>query len=60
MQVENNLNQINCYQNVVMRTQSMANGLNLYLGSESIYIVGFMFPTMGNILLGEPIVHSFS
>ena len=37
----------------VVCTQSMANGLNLYLGSQSIYIVGFGFPIMGNPSLRE-------
>ena len=31
----------------------MAIGLNLYLGSQSICIVGFGFPTMGGPMLGN-------
>ena len=36
-----------------MRTQNMAVGLNLYLGSQSICIVDFGFPTMGDPMLGN-------
>ena len=36
-----------------VRTQNMAIGLSLYLGSQSIYIVGFGFPTMGGPILGD-------
>ena len=32
----------------------MAIGLSLYLGSQSICIVGFGFPTMGGLILGDP------
>ena len=35
-------------------TQNMTIGLSLYLGSQSIYIVGFGFPTMGGSILGSP------
>ena len=28
--------------------------LNLYLGSQSICIVGFVFPTMGDLMLDDP------
>ena len=38
---------------VIMRIQNMAIGLNLYLGSQSICIVGFGFPTMGCPMLGH-------
>ena len=37
-----------------MRTPSTTIGLNLYLGSQSIYIVGFGFLTMGGSMLGSP------
>ena len=36
----------------------MVNKLNLYLGSQSIYIVGFRFSTMGSPMLGDPGAHS--
>ena len=36
----------------------MVNKLNLYLGSQSIYIVGFGFPIMGSPMLGDPGAHS--
>ena len=35
----------------IVRTQNMAVGLNFYLGSQSICIVGFGFPTMGGRML---------
>ena len=31
----------------IVRIQNMVNRLNLYLGSQSIYVVGFEFSTMG-------------
>ena len=34
-------------------------GLNLYLGSQSICIVGFGFPTMGGPMLGDPNIFPF-
>ena len=37
----------------IVCTQNMAIGLNLYLGSQSICIVGFGFPTMGGPMLGN-------
>ena len=43
---------------VFVHTQYIFNGLNLYLGSQLICIVGFEFPTMGSPLLGDPIAHS--
>ena len=36
----------------------MVNRLNLYLSSQSIYIVGFEFPTMGSPMVGDPVAHS--
>ena len=36
----------------------MVNKLNLYLGSQSIYIVGFGFPIMGSPMLGDLGAHS--
>ena len=36
-----------------VRTQNMAIGLNLCLGSQSICIVGVGFPTTGDPLLGN-------
>ena len=42
----------------IVCTQNMAVGFNLYLGSQSICIVGFGFPTMGGPML-ETQVHSF-
>ena len=42
----------------IMRTQNMVIKLNLHLGSQSIYIVGFAFPTMGTPMLGDPGTHS--
>ena len=38
-----------------MCSRNVANGLNLYLGSQLIHIVGFEFSTMGSSLLGDPI-----
>ena len=38
-----------------MLTQNMDNGLDLYLGSQPICIVGFEFPTMGSPLFGDPV-----
>ena len=35
----------------IVHTQNMAIGLNLYLGSQSIFIVGFVFPTIGDPML---------
>ena len=43
---------------VCVHTQNMVNKLNLYLGSQSIYIVGFRFSTMGSPMLGDPGAHS--
>ena len=37
-----------------VRTQNMTVGLSLYLGSQSICIVGFGFPTIGGSMLGSP------
>ena len=42
-----------------LRTQDMIIGLNLYLGSQSICIVGFGFPTMGGPMLGDPNIFPF-
>ena len=39
---------------VIVGTQNMAIGLNLYLDSQSICIVGFGFPTMGGPILRDP------
>ena len=36
---------------IYVRTQNMAVGLNLYLGSQSICIVGFEFSTMSGPML---------
>ena len=36
----------------------MVNELNLYLGSQPIYIAGFGFHTMGSSLLGDLVAHS--
>ena len=36
----------------------MVNGLNLYLVSQSIYIVGFGFPTMSSPMLEDLGAHS--
>ena len=44
---------------VTMRTQDMAIGLNLYLDSQSICIVGFGFPTMSSHILDDPIMLLF-
>ena len=41
----------------IVHTQNMVNKLNLYLGSESIYIVDIGFPTMGNPMLRDPGAH---
>ena len=41
-----------------VHAQFIFNGLNLYLGSQLICIMGFEFPTMGNPLLGDPIARS--
>ena len=38
---------------VCVRTQNMVNGLDLYLGSQLICIVGFGFPTMGSLWFGD-------
>ena len=37
-----------------MCSRNVANGLNLYLGSQLIHIVGFEFSTMGSSLFGDP------
>ena len=44
---------------ILVRTQNMATGLNLYSGSQSICMVGFGFPTMGGPSPGDPITHSY-
>ena len=36
---------------IIVGTQNMVVGLNLYLGSQSICIVGFGFPIMGGPML---------
>jgi len=41
-----------------VRTQYKVNGLYLYLGLQSIYIVGFEFPTMSSSMLGDPVAHT--
>ena len=38
----------------IVRTQNMVPRLNLYLGSQSICVVGFRSPTMGGPMLGDP------
>ena len=45
------LNHINL--NVCVCTQNMTIGLNLYLGSQSICVVGLGFPNMGDPILGN-------
>ena len=40
--------------NGIVHTQNMVHGLNLYLDSQSICVVGFGFPTMGGPMLGDP------
>ena len=42
------------YFNGAVRTQNIAIGLNLYLSSQSICIMGFGFPTKGDPMLGSP------
>ena len=42
-----------------MRAQNMVNKLDLYLGAQFIYIVGFGFPTIGSLMLGDLDAHSF-
>ena len=42
----------------IMRAQNMVNRLDLYLGAQFIYIVGFGFPTIGSLMLGDPDAHS--
>ena len=37
-----------------MRPRNVANWLDLYLGSQPIYIVSFGFPTISSSLLGDP------
>ena len=44
---------------IFMCTQNMATGLNLYLGSQSICMVGFGFPTMCGPSPGDPVTHSY-
>jgi len=41
-----------------VHTQNKVNELHLYSGSQSIYIVGFGFPTMGSPVLGDPVAHT--
>ena len=38
----------------VVRTKNIVNGLNLYLGSQFICVVGFRFPTMDSSYYGRP------
>ena len=44
---------------ILVRTQNMATGLNLYSGSQSICMVGFGFPTMCGPSPGDPVTHSY-
>ena len=44
---------------VIVGTQNMAIGLNLYLDSQSICIVGFGFPIMGDPMLSNLITLLF-
>ena len=41
-----------------VHTQNKVNELHLYSGSQSIYIVGFGFPTVGSPMLGDPVAHT--
>ena len=44
---------------VFVGTQDWANGMVWFLGSQPICIVGFVFPTMGSPLSGDPVVYSY-
>ena len=41
----------------IVHAQNMVLGLNLYLSSQSICVVGFGFPTMSSPLLRNPVAH---
>ena len=39
---------------IIVHTQNMVLGFNLYLDSQSICVLGFGFPIMGDPMLGDP------